>query len=74
LAANQLKVFTSLSMFLEEYRSGDDQSPLLCCAQALVLRRDIMSTEPEPDEDEDDRSATKFFLWAERLDALSVRG
>ena len=53
LATNQLKVFASLSMFLEEYRIGEDQSPLLVCAHSLVSRLDLMAwSEPEPDEDD----------------------
>jgi hypothetical protein len=50
LATNRLKIFTSLSMFLEEYRIGEDQSPLLVCAQALLSRRDVMRVEPKPEE------------------------
>ena len=54
LTTNQLKIFASLSMFLEEYRIGEDQSPLLLCAQTLVSRLDLMTCqEPEPDEDDD---------------------
>jgi predicted phage terminase large subunit-like protein len=53
LTTNQLKVFGSLSMFLEEYRIGEEQSPLLVCAQTLVSRPDLMVRE-EPDADEDD--------------------
>ena len=36
LTTNQLKVLASLSMFFEEYRIAEDQSPLLLCAQSLV--------------------------------------
>ena len=50
LTANKLKVFASLSMFLDEYRIGDDQSPLLLCCQTLVLSRYRMSTKPAPDD------------------------
>src|SRR5262249_7124930 len=53
LETNQLKVFSSLSMFLEEYRIGEIQLPLLLCAQALASRPDLL-TWLEPDEDEDD--------------------
>jgi len=49
LTTNQLKVFASLSMFFEEYRIAEDQSPLLLCAQSLVSRPDIMvCKEPSP--------------------------
>jgi hypothetical protein len=52
LATNELKIFASLSMFLEEYRIGEEQSPLLLCAQSLVSRLDLMvSKEPEDDDD-----------------------
>jgi hypothetical protein len=53
LETNQLKIFSSLSMFLEEYRIGEIQSPLLLCAQSLASRLDLL-TWPEPEEDEDD--------------------
>jgi predicted phage terminase large subunit-like protein len=53
LETNQLKIFASLSMFLEEYRIGEDQSPLLLCAQTLVSRRDLLERrEEELDEDD----------------------
>jgi hypothetical protein len=39
LTTNQLKVFGSLSMFLEEYRIGEDQSPLLVCALIGIAAR-----------------------------------
>jgi hypothetical protein len=54
LATNQLKIFASLSMFLEEYRIGEEQSPLLLCAQSLVSRLDLMACkQPESDDDDD---------------------
>jgi hypothetical protein len=54
LATNQLKVFASLSMFLEEYRIGEEQSPLLLCAHSLVSRLDLMvCKEPESADDDD---------------------
>ena len=47
LASNKLKVFASLSGLLAEYRIGDEQSPLLLCCHALVLRsRHRMRTKP----------------------------
>jgi hypothetical protein len=46
LAANKLKVFASLSRFLEEYRIADEQSPLLLCCRSLLLDRDCMRTKP----------------------------
>ena len=46
LTTNQLKVFASLSMFFEEYRIAEDQSPLLLCVQSLVSRPDIMVCKP----------------------------
>jgi predicted phage terminase large subunit-like protein len=49
---NRLKVFTSLLTFMEEYRIGDVQSPMLLCAQALLTHRNIMRTQPEPEEEE----------------------
>jgi hypothetical protein len=53
LATNQLKIFASLSMFLEEYRIGEEQSPLLLCAQSLVSRLDLMvCKEPKSEDDE----------------------
>jgi hypothetical protein len=53
LTTNQLKIFSSLSMFLEEYRIGEDQSPLLVCAHSLVSRPDLMMcSEAEPEDDE----------------------
>ena len=53
LATNELKIFASLSMFLEEYRIGEEQSPLLLCAQSLVSRPDLMECkEPESEDDE----------------------
>ena len=53
LATNQLKIFASLSMFLEEYRIGEEQSPLLLCAQSLVSRLDLMQCK-QPESDDDD--------------------
>jgi len=39
----------------EEYRSGEEQSPLLLCAQSLVSRLDLMvCKEPESADDDDD--------------------
>jgi hypothetical protein len=52
LATNELKIFASLSMCLEEYRIGEEQSPLLLCAQALVSRLDLMKN-PESEDDDD---------------------
>jgi Terminase RNaseH-like domain len=52
LATNELKIFASLSMFLEEYRIGEEQSPLLLCAQSLVSRLDLMK-KPESEDDDD---------------------
>lgn len=47
LASNKLKVFTSLSGFLAEYRIGDEESPLLLCCHALILSaRELMRTKP----------------------------
>ena len=37
LSLRRVKVFASLSRFLEEYRTGDEQSPLLLCCYALIL-------------------------------------
>jgi predicted phage terminase large subunit-like protein len=54
LATNELKVFTSLTRFLEEYRIGDEQSALLVCAQALVSRLDLMRSVTESKRDDDD--------------------
>jgi predicted phage terminase large subunit-like protein len=59
LTANELKVFASLSMFLGEYRIGDNQSPLLLCAHSLLSRRDVMCTKQEESDDEDD-----YYGWA----------
>jgi hypothetical protein len=42
------KIFASLSMFLEEYRIGKEQSPLLLCAQSLVSRLDLMKKPAAP--------------------------
>jgi hypothetical protein len=42
LAWNNLKVFASLTGFLEEYRIADEQSPLLLCCGLLVLNRSSM--------------------------------
>jgi predicted phage terminase large subunit-like protein len=53
LTTNQLKVFASLSMFLEEYRIGEEQSPLLVCAHSLVSRLDLMIWEEPASEDDD---------------------
>ena len=54
LATNKLKIFASLSMFFEEYRIGEDQSPLLLSAQSLVSRPDLMvCKEPEPEDDDE---------------------
>ena len=58
LATNQLKVFASLGMFLEEYRIGNDQSSLLLCAQALVSRLDLIPPRSYRDRDEDDYPLT----------------
>ena len=59
LTTNQLKVFASLSMFLEECQIAEDQSPLLLCAQSLVSRSDIMvCKEPADDDDTDPRWVT----------------
>ena len=55
LAANRLKIFSSLSMFLEEYRIADAKSPLLICGQTLLSRREIMCVEPEPEEEDEPR-------------------
>ena len=66
LSNNRLKVFASLSMFLEEYRIGDDQSPLLVCAQALLSRRDVMCVEPEPEAEERCRySMSPWGVWSD---------
>jgi hypothetical protein len=54
LATNELKVFTSLTRFLEEYRIGDEQPALLVCAQALVSRLDLMRCAEEYERDDDD--------------------
>jgi predicted phage terminase large subunit-like protein len=62
LTTNQLKVFASLSMFLEEYRIGEDQSPLLVCAQSLVSRLDLMMCKkPERETDDDDDSGGRWM-------------
>jgi hypothetical protein len=54
-------------MFLEEYRIGDDQSPLLLCAQSLVSRRGLVSKEPETEDDDDsDVRWTTRFPYYER--------
>jgi hypothetical protein len=66
LSNNRLRVFAPLSMFLEEYRIGDVQSPLLVCAQALLSRRDIMRVEPKPEEVERYR-----YLTSPRGDSCS---
>jgi hypothetical protein len=63
LESNELKIFASLSMFLEEYRIGEYQSPLLLCAQTLVSRPDLLeSKEAEPDDDEYWRGTSSPFL------------
>src|SRR5207244_3642272 len=63
LESNELKIFASLSMFLEEYRIGEYQSPLLLCAQMLVSRPDLLeSKEAEPDDDEYWRGTSSPFL------------
>jgi predicted phage terminase large subunit-like protein len=47
LALHQLKVFSSLSGFLAEYRIGHEQSPLLLSCHALLLSgRQCMRTKP----------------------------
>jgi len=49
LASNKLKVFASLASFLEEYRIGDERSPLLLCCHALMASaRQYMRTKPSP--------------------------
>lgn len=47
LESNKLKIFTSLSGFLSEYRIGDEQSPLLLCCHSLILGRERMRTRRE---------------------------
>ena len=39
LATNQLKIFASLSMFLEEYRIGEEQSPSSLCPIVGIATR-----------------------------------
>jgi hypothetical protein len=63
LATNDLKVFTSLTRFLEEYRIGDEQSALLICAQALVSRLDLMRGMPEYGRDDDDEFGTGSITY-----------
>lgn len=46
LAANQLKVFASLSGFLGEYRIGDEHSPLLLSCHALIHPDCRLRTKP----------------------------
>lgn len=47
LALHKLKVFSSLSGFLNEYRIGDEQSPLLLSCHGLLLSgRGCMRTKP----------------------------
>ena len=48
LACNRLKVFASMSQFLEEYRVADEESPLLLCCHSLILNVDFMRTKPVP--------------------------
>jgi hypothetical protein len=62
LATKKLKIFASLSMFFEEYRIGEDQSPLLLCAQSLASRLDLMvckEAKPEDDDNSGGRWATR---------------
>jgi predicted phage terminase large subunit-like protein len=62
LETNLLKIFSSLSMFLEEYRIGEDQSPLLLCAQKLISRPDLLENREE-ELDEDD-----YLVWGKGND------
>jgi hypothetical protein len=54
LAANKLKIFSSLAGFLDEYRIGDEQSPSMLCCQSLVLSRDQMDIKRAPIRFDDD--------------------
>jgi len=48
LVTHKVKVFGSLAGFLDAYRMGDEEAPLLLCCQALIPALSLMREKPVP--------------------------
>jgi predicted phage terminase large subunit-like protein len=48
LATHKIRVFASLAGFLEAYRIGDEEAPLMRCCQALIPALSNMRLKPTP--------------------------